>query len=71
MATFGKCIFAAEKCRYDPEARIRPLEACCVEFFEELRDQNARLPNSKPVPDLFNFTKEEAGVPPSDTSLQT
>ena len=42
-----------------------------MEFFEELRDQNARLPNSKPVPDLFNFTKEEAGVPSSETSLQT
>jgi len=52
--------------QYDPEARIRPLEACCVEFFEELRDQNARLPNSKPVPDLFNFTKEEAGVMSGD-----
>merc|ERR1719379_2069706 len=52
--------------QYDPEARIRPLEACCVEFFEELRDQNTRLPNSKPVPDLFNFTKEEAGVMSGD-----
>jgi hypothetical protein len=30
-----------------------------VEFFEELRDQNTRLSNSKTLPDLFNFTKEE------------
>jgi serine/threonine protein kinase len=46
--------------QYDPEARIRPLEACCVEFFEELRDQNTRLSNSKTLPDLFNFTTEES-----------
>jgi glycogen synthase kinase 3 beta len=45
--------------QYDPEARVRPMEACCVEFFEELRDQNTRLPNSKALPDLFSFTKEE------------
>ena len=32
---------------------------CCARFFEELRDQNTRLPNSKALPDLFSFTKEE------------
>jgi glycogen synthase kinase 3 beta len=52
--------------QYDPEARVRPLEACCAEFFEELRDQNTRLPNAKPLPDLFNFTKEEGGVMSGD-----
>jgi glycogen synthase kinase 3 beta len=52
--------------QYDPEARIRPLEACCVEFFEELRDQNTRLSNSKTLPDLFNFTTEESNSMTSD-----
>jgi len=45
--------------QYDPEARLRPMEACMHEFFDELRDQNTRLPNAKTLPDLFNFTKEE------------
>merc|ERR1719197_1848519 len=43
--------------QYDPEARLRPMEACLHEFFDELRDQSTRLPNAKTLPDLFNFTK--------------
>lgn len=28
-------------------------------FFDELRDKNTRLPNGNPLPDLFEFQKEE------------
>jgi len=45
--------------RYKPESRLDPLEALCHPFFDELREQNARLPNSKPLPPLFNFTDDE------------
>jgi len=45
--------------RYKPESRLDPLEALCHPFFDELREPNARLPNSKPLPPLFNFTDDE------------
>ncbi len=28
-------------------------------FFDELRDKNTKLPNGNPLPDLFDFSKEE------------
>jgi glycogen synthase kinase 3 beta len=34
------------------------MEALTHEFFDELRVEGARLPNGKPMPELFNFTKE-------------
>jgi len=45
--------------RYKPESRLDPFEALTHPFFDELREQNARLPNSKPLPPLFNFTDDE------------
>eukprot|EP00301_Raphidiophrys_heterophryoidea_P020353 c506_g1_i1.p1 GENE.c506_g1_i1~~c506_g1_i1.p1 ORF type:complete len:382 (+),score=56.22 c506_g1_i1:397-1542(+) len=44
---------------YDPEKRMTPMEACAHPFFDRLRDPATRLPNGKPLPQLFNFTKEE------------
>jgi glycogen synthase kinase 3 beta len=44
---------------YNPERRLKPLEALCHGFFDELRDKNTRLPNGNPLPDLFAFQKEE------------
>jgi len=35
------------------------LEALVDSYFDELRDQNTRLPSGAPLPDLFNFTQEE------------
>ncbi len=35
------------------------MEALCHPFFDELRDENTKLPNGNPLPELFNFTKEE------------
>lgn len=34
------------------------LEACAHPFFDELREVNARLPNGRPFPPLFNFKHE-------------
>ena len=44
---------------YDPERRLKPLEVLTHGFFDELRDRNTKLPNGNPLPDLFDFSKEE------------
>jgi len=50
---------------YAPSERVHPLEACAHPFFDELRDQNTRLPNGGPLPrDLLNFTEVELSVNP-------
>ncbi len=41
------------------------IEAICHEFFDELRVEGARLPNGKPMPELFNFTREGQSSSPS------
>jgi len=45
--------------KYKPEARLDPFEALTHNFFDELREPSARLPNGKPLPPLFNFTDDE------------
>jgi len=46
--------------QYDPEARIRPLEACAHNCFDSLRDERSRCPDGHPLPtDLFSFTSRE------------
>jgi glycogen synthase kinase 3 beta len=49
---------------YDPKARPKPLEALLDPYFNELRDQNTRLPTGQLLPDLFGFTKEEINTCP-------
>jgi glycogen synthase kinase 3 beta len=44
---------------YNPERRLKPLEALLHPFFDELRDKNTKLPNGNPLPDLFDFSREE------------
>lgn len=44
---------------YNPERRLKPLEALAMPFFDELREQSTRLPNGNQLPDLFKFTNEE------------
>lgn len=41
---------------YTPVRRIVPIESCTHAFFNELREENTRLPNGKPLPPLFNFS---------------
>jgi len=45
--------------KYKPQDRLEPFEALAHPFFDELRDPNARLPNGKPLPPVFNFTDDE------------
>ena len=45
--------------KYSPDLRLPPLEAIMHPFFDELRDEDTKLPNGNPLPDLFNFSKEE------------
>jgi len=45
--------------QYSPNLRCTALEACAHPFFDELRDPNARLPNGRPLPPIFNFMPEE------------
>lgn len=44
---------------YNPERRLKPIDALLHGFFDELRDENTRLPNGNALPDLFEFQKEE------------
>ncbi|KAH6556444.1 hypothetical protein KP509_1Z178600 [Ceratopteris richardii] len=45
--------------QYSPNLRFIALEACIHPFFDELRDPNTRLPNGRPLPQLFNFKPAE------------
>ncbi|KAK4487085.1 hypothetical protein RD792_006400 [Penstemon davidsonii] len=55
---------ASRLLQYSPSLRCTALEACAHPFFDELRDPNARLPNGRPLPPLFNFKQELAGASP-------
>ncbi len=35
------------------------MEAILHPFFDELREKTTKLPNGNPLPELFDFTKEE------------
>lgn len=45
--------------RYEPLKRLEAFEALAHPFFDELREPGSKLPNSKPIPDVFNFTDDE------------
>ncbi|KAI8558485.1 hypothetical protein RHMOL_Rhmol04G0097600 [Rhododendron molle] len=55
---------ASRLLQYSPSLRCTALEACAHPFFDELREPNARLPNGRPLPTLFNFKQELAGGSP-------
>jgi glycogen synthase kinase 3 beta len=46
-----------------PESRLKPLEGCTMPLFDELRDQNLRLPNNVNPPPLFDV--RHAGPTPT------
>lgn len=48
----------AKLLEYTPEARLSAIEAMCHPFFDELRVEGMQMPNGKPFPRLFDFTKE-------------
>ena len=45
--------------KYEPEVRLTAIDALIHPFFDDLREQDTRLPNGEPLPPLFDFTKEE------------
>ncbi|KAF6004131.1 hypothetical protein F1559_002238 [Cyanidiococcus yangmingshanensis] len=50
---------------YNPQRRIRAMDALAHSFFDPLRQSEAMLPNGRPLPPLFNFSQREwevAGV---------
>jgi len=52
---------------YDPKLRPSGLACCTHVLFDELRDQNTRISNSKALPDsLFVFSKEEQSLMDAD-----
>ncbi|KAJ0081876.1 hypothetical protein Patl1_10478 [Pistacia atlantica] len=55
---------ASRLLQYSPSLRCTALEACAHPFFDELREPNARLPNGRPLPPLFNFKRELSGASP-------
>ncbi|CAN6802503.1 unnamed protein product [Brassica oleracea var. botrytis] len=55
---------ASRLLQYSPSLRCTALEACAHPFFSELREPNARLPNGRPLPPLFNFKQELSGASP-------
>uniref|UniRef100_A0A7S1ZF15 Protein kinase domain-containing protein n=1 Tax=Trieres chinensis TaxID=1514140 RepID=A0A7S1ZF15_TRICV len=56
--------FIGSTLAYAPERRIKPLEGCAHPFFDELRDEQTRLPNGVDLPPLFDFTTHELSAPP-------
>ena len=49
--------FVSKLLIYEPKKRLEPFLALTDPYFDELRDQNTRLPNGSSLPDLFDFTK--------------
>jgi len=49
---------------YTPNARLGAIQAMVHPFFDELRQEDARMPNGREFPPLFNFTREELSVRP-------
>lgn len=56
---------------YTPTQRLSAVEAMCHPFFDELRDPNTKLPDSRNVngpirdlPPLFDFTRHELSIAP-------
>ncbi|KAI6654697.1 Glycogen synthase kinase-3 [Oopsacas minuta] len=55
---------ASRLLEYTPSKRLHPLDSCAHNFFDELRAPDARLPNGRPLPELFNFTERELSIAP-------
>lgn len=50
---------------FSPHRRLHPLAACAHPLFDELRDPKCRLPNGRPLPELFSFTDAELRTLPN------
>lgn len=50
---------------YTPSTRLKPMDALCHHFFNELRVEGTKMPNNRELPPLFNFTEHELAINPS------
>ena len=44
---------------YSPVERYNAFEACSHPYFDALRSPDCKLPDQSPLPELFDFSKEE------------
>jgi len=58
--------FISKLLQYDPKLRPSGLQACLHTFFDELRLQDTKISSTKPLPDLFTFSKEEFALMDGD-----
>ncbi|KAI0561943.1 Protein kinase [Gracilaria domingensis] len=49
----------AKMLQYSPTMRLKPMQGLAHPYFDELRLSTCKLPNGKPLPPLFNFSKHE------------
>ncbi|KAL2533307.1 Shaggy-related protein kinase gamma [Abeliophyllum distichum] len=56
--------------QYSPNLCCSALDALTHPIFDELRDPNARLPNGRFLPPLFNFKPHELKDVPTDTLVK-
>lgn len=56
---------------YSPATRLKPMQACAHNFFDELRQPGAKLANGNPLPPLFNFSQSELNSLPSDVDIKS
>ncbi|CEM10291.1 unnamed protein product [Vitrella brassicaformis CCMP3155] len=49
----------AKLLKYEPNERLKAYDALSHEFFDELRQEGTRLPNSSAMPELFTLTDDE------------
>ncbi len=56
--------------QYDPQDRIKGLEALAHPYFDELREEGLQFPNGNCLPDLLNFTSFELGINPEPELLE-
>ena len=55
---------------YEPDKRIRPIDALTHPWFDELRDEGMVFPHGNLMPDLFNFSAFEIkGVLPENLQI--
>merc|ERR1719353_519907 len=54
--------FVSKLLQYDPKLRPSGCQAILHPLFDELRMQDAKISSSKPLPQLFVFSKEELGL---------
>jgi len=53
--------------KYEPNERIKPLDALAMPWFDELRNPSTRMPDGRPLPPLFNFNAEELAAMSPET----